>query len=83
MFDGHAPYLTSSDVQYVDTNWDLVSGVTMLSLTPNMGSGVTTSVHLLSLLKRLPDLIYLKLAHATSGLTASQSELIISLPLLQ
>ncbi|KAJ7840066.1 hypothetical protein B0H14DRAFT_3869551 [Mycena olivaceomarginata] len=39
MFDGRAPRLTSLDLQYVDASWDLIRGVTMLSLTPNMGSG--------------------------------------------
>ncbi|KAJ7866861.1 hypothetical protein B0H14DRAFT_2732411 [Mycena olivaceomarginata] len=64
MFDGRAPYLTTLELHYVDANWKLIHGLTVLSLTQRSGIPVD---QLLPMLQRSPALTHLKVAYVTSA----------------
>ncbi|KAJ7869858.1 hypothetical protein B0H14DRAFT_2726575 [Mycena olivaceomarginata] len=58
MFDGRAPYLTTLELRYVDANWDLIHGLTGLSLAKQSGTPLD---QLLPMLQRSPALTHLNI----------------------
>ncbi|KAJ7359849.1 hypothetical protein DFH08DRAFT_417822 [Mycena albidolilacea] len=80
MFDGRAPYLTTLELRYVDANWDLIHGLTGLSLAKQSG---TPMDQLLPMLQRSPALAHLNVGHVTSTEGSPAPYPVVSLPLLQ
>jgi hypothetical protein len=80
MFDGRAPCLTALHLHYVDANWSLIRGLTVLSLARRSG---TPMDRLLSMLQASPALTHLKLTGVAWGEESSEAYPVVSLLLLQ
>ncbi|KAJ7838217.1 hypothetical protein B0H14DRAFT_2789957 [Mycena olivaceomarginata] len=80
MFDGRAPYLTTLELRYVDAYWDLIHGLTGLSLAKQSGTSLD---QLLPMLHRSPALTHLNVGHVTSTEGSPAPYPVVSLPLLQ